>query len=200
MRTILSFVVFWMACAGHAADLPSFDVLRVGSKTYKGVKVTLQEPSGIRFTHEAGAARASFEELEPEVRAKFNYDPKAAEQFETAKSIETSREQTRQIQAKNLSEAKKLAMGVTGRVLSITSKGVLITDAKQMLPNSEDLVDLPDESAFVICNSEAMVNGQTVSMAVFPRGTYEYTALSGAQRRVKCFTTNFADFWEWLAK
>jgi hypothetical protein len=88
MKTILQLFLLMIACHCSAQELPKFDVLRVGPKTFKGVKVTTQEPSGIRFTHEAGAGRAKWDELEPEVRAKFTFDPVAAKKFEEEKHIE----------------------------------------------------------------------------------------------------------------
>lgn len=105
MRTILCFFVFWMACAAIAADLPSFDVLRVGQKTFKGVKVTTQEPSGIRFTHSDGAGRAKWEELEPDVRAKFTFDPVAAKKFEEEKHIERINQIAADMDAKKAAKA-----------------------------------------------------------------------------------------------
>lgn len=86
MKTLPILVALALMSAYLPADeLPKFDVLRAGTKLYRGVKVTAVEPSGIRFTHDAGAGRAKFDELEPEVKSKFTIDPAKAAEFEAEK-------------------------------------------------------------------------------------------------------------------
>jgi hypothetical protein len=107
MKTILHLFLMLVACQCFAQELPKFDVLRVGQKTFKGVTVTTQEPSGIRFTHEAGAGRAKWDELEPDVRAKFTFDPVAAKKFEEEKHIERMNQIAADIDAKKAAKQGK---------------------------------------------------------------------------------------------
>ena len=164
-------------------------MLNVGSKVYKTVKVTAIEPSGIRFSHADGAGRAKFEELDEATRKKFNYDPAKATEFEQKKEIARLEEK---LAMTILDGAAASMTGVSGRVQSITDKGVLLTDAKMM--RDKEMVALPDDAAFLICPTAGVVNGQRIDQVAWPRGHFEFTTVLGARRKVKCFTTSIDDY------
>jgi hypothetical protein len=107
MKTLLHLLFIFVAAPCFAQELPKFEVLRVGQKTFRDVKVTAQEPSGIRFTHEGGAGRAKWEELEPEVSAKFTFDPVAAKKFEEQRYIARMNQIAAEIDAKNAARKGK---------------------------------------------------------------------------------------------
>lgn len=203
MKTLLILLSLAGAAMICAAELPKFDVLNVGTKTYRGVKVTAIEPSGIRFTHESGAARAKFEELEPDVRSKFTFDPAAAKQFEAdrahqMKMAALSAQETK-LTEELVKMAKQSAVRVSGRVLSVTDKGVLLTDAQRWRtpadePGYNDVFGLPDGGCFIVCGTRGIVDGHSIDQVVYPRGTFEYPTALGGRRKVKCFTTSLDDY------
>jgi len=113
MKTLLILLSLIGAALLCAEELPKFDVLNVGPKVYKTVKVTAIEPSGIRFSHADGAGRAKFEELDPAVRSQFKFDPDEAKKFEedrTMKLQAAARATTaaKETQAKNSAAAAAL--------------------------------------------------------------------------------------------
>lgn len=53
-------------------------IATLDGQRYEEVSVTRVDPDALSFTHSAGAATVDFENLSPELRAKYNYDPAKA--------------------------------------------------------------------------------------------------------------------------
>jgi hypothetical protein len=81
MKALLVFAVLMLATT---RALLCDDFKTVDGKEYKNVTVSRTEPDGIIVTSNSGIIKLYFSELPPDVRTKYNYNPKKARDFAAA--------------------------------------------------------------------------------------------------------------------
>jgi hypothetical protein len=98
MKAFLVFIALMFATTS-ASLCDDFKML--DGKEYKHVTVSRREPDGIVITTNSGIIKLYFSELPPDVRAKYNYDPKKAQEFAAADARQQQllREQTQRDRA-----------------------------------------------------------------------------------------------------
>lgn len=199
MKTLL--IVLAMGCAVGAEELPKFDVLNVGTKTYRSVKVTAVEPSGIRFSHESGAALAKFEELEPDIRSKFTFDPAAAKKFEAEQAALRRKaafaaQQVRQDEELAAAVKKAPTIHIEAKIQQVMKDGLLLSQGHWFEPGFRHDLD----GAKVLCNPSGHAEGEWIEADVFPAGTFEYRTVLGASRTVKFYILGAERYKQWLTR
>lgn len=187
MKTLSMLLLLLCLVTICAEELPKFDVLHVGTKTYRAVKVTAVEPGGIRFTHESGAARVKFEELETEIRSKFTFDPAEAKKFDQEREIQRLEGVKAAMDAKSeqkmRGDAKKILTHIEGKVQQVLKDGLLLSEVSWMEPGYKHRLD----GAKVICSPKGHADGEWIEADVYPAGTYSYTTVLGAKRTVQLY-------------
>lgn len=71
-------------CALCTASSAAEEIVTVDGRTYEGATITRTEPDGIVIMHAAGVAKIPFTELSEELRARFRYNPAAAQKHASA--------------------------------------------------------------------------------------------------------------------
>ncbi len=214
MKTIL--VVLALLCTSLRAE----DIKLTDGQTFKDATITGRDALGVTITHSAGIARIPYADLPEELRRKFNYDPKQAQaQAEAERKAEIQRAQERQAfqlqdaeKAANAATSEaldKAAIAVVGKVLSVTSNGVLLTDATIGIPVMKNVVvsrnpldgapryarqkgiDTVDSKEPIFIYGVAdVVDCDQYSGKVYPAPTYSYTSAGGAARTVRAFAAS----------
>lgn len=135
MRILLALLLATMA----SYALSTYDTLTTKSgRTFESVRVTKEEPDGIRITHAEGAGKILFTDLPEEILAFYNYDPAAATAHQqelraTQQRIAAERQAQQQNQKINdLLEAQ--AIQFTAEIFQIIEGGLL---AKKAFANEE---------------------------------------------------------------
>lgn len=196
MKTLFT----WLACAAVAlADPIKFPKLKVNGKEYTNVVVTAVEADGIKITHAAGISRIPFEQLDEEVKKIFGVDEELLRSIrERAAAEKAGRAQAAKIDkaASKISEALlKSRICITGNVLSVGAKGLLLTDVTYNGKWSDQNV--------IVKGKYNSVDGDRVMVNCWPVGNMQYTSVLGAERTVRAFTQSpdeFMKFAGWSSK
>ena len=82
-------ISFVLGIGGSAADDSVLETL--SGRTYYGVKVVKIDPNGVLFRHRDGAAKVTFDDMNPEIREYLGLDARKAAAFEKAHRPSKSR-------------------------------------------------------------------------------------------------------------
>lgn len=77
-------LLLWAAMGAHAALEEKFDVLQIGTHTYKNVTVTTKAKNYIFILHSAGMTNIRVQDLPPELREQLGYGQKPATESKPA--------------------------------------------------------------------------------------------------------------------
>lgn len=134
-----------------ASAKPDYETLTIpGGKTYKNVTVSKVNALELSIIHESGAASIPLASLSPELQEKYNYDPKAAEQYrqkeaEANAKIAKARAKKQFYAAEEASKAKavKFYPDVTNAKSKLVARMVEINE--QLKEADDDLYYSPDK-------------------------------------------------------
>lgn len=147
-------------------------------ETLKGVKyynVSVQrvEPDGITIRHSSGLLKISFNDLPQEVRNKFNYDPAKHQHYYDFQKEQAQRARVAQ-------ELERKARHLRFRLAQVMDDGSLAYTGKYGKYGWEN----DDEPIFIEGLVKGVVDGDTLSEKLYPIGTYTYTTVQGASKKV----------------
>ncbi len=196
------------------------DIKLLNGTLLKDAKITSYDAIGVTITHSAGIARVPFDELPAELRQKFTYDPeKAHAQADAEARAIAQRAQEQQslqnnaaheaAEAQLAQELDKVAVTITGKVLSVAPDGLLLSHVSVKVPALKDVVVWrnpldgspryarvpgfdtirPDEPIFIY-GAHGLVDGDIYSAVVYPAPHYSYAAASGAAKTVRAFAAS----------
>lgn len=208
---LLVFFCFLISC--HARS--TYDSLTTKSgRTYESVRVTKEEPDGIRITHAEGAAKILFTDLPDEIVVFYNYDPNAAEAHKQ-KVLEDRLAAEKERKSRALLKEKGLE--IEGTVLQVHEEGLLITDAITAMIEFPDGTERPASQAameeasklkktppmrevklapgelsliFLEQNPAGIVDNQKIKALAWPIGTYRYVDSAGRARTIPRYTSS----------
>jgi|GEM_PF-6997853 len=201
LKLIIACLVF--AASSYAEDLT------LGGVVYKSAAVTQENAAYVKVTHSSGIARIKISELEEEWKHKFGFDAAASEEF-LGREAE-AKGQRQALEKKKAAEdavMKKhyLAYGKANQVFDggilgdITFNKILVLEPGQMIPKGTKFehkgkTHVVTEEWSCLSRIEdvkdQMVDGKEWTGSVWPNGTYQYTAVSGAIRTVPRYTACF---------
>jgi hypothetical protein len=130
----MKIIIFFVAMVSAAHAISNFDTLTTKSgRTYETVKVTKQDPDGIRITHSEGAAKVFFTDLPDDILAVYDYNPDAAKAYqeENRQRIQKANAE-RQAAAFNEKVAnllKEQAIIFTAEIFQVVPGGILAKNA-----------------------------------------------------------------------
>ena len=215
MRAVSIACLFGFAMIANAEDIKL-----ANGTVLKDAKITSQDAIGVTITHSSGIGRYSYDMLPEDQRRKFTYDPaKAREQADAEARAAAQRAQTEQAlrdqKAQEVAAAQisdqldKAAVTISGKVLSVTPDGLLLSHVEVKIPAMKDVVVWrnpldgapryarqpgfdtisPDEPIFVY-GARGLVDGDSYSAVVYPAPHHSYQAVSGAAKTVRAFAAS----------
>jgi hypothetical protein len=209
------FCLLAMVSACHA--ISNFDTLTTKSgRTYETVRVTKQDPDGIRITHSEGAAKIFFTDLPNDILALYDYNPDAAKAHQQ-KILET------RLAAENEKKAQALlderGIEIEGKVFQVQENGVLVIEAVTAMLSFPDGTERPASPAslkaaskltkappmrevnvspsdlssiFIEGSQTGLVDNQRFTALVWPIGTHRYLNTQGIARTIPKYTATAA--------
>ena len=181
-----------LAASSVIGDQPkeSLTFTTKSGKVFNDAKLTRVAGDSITVTTSTGVARIQFEDMPAELAKKYGI---SAETAAESREYRAKREAAWRLEVKKVEGESGARIRVEGRVQSVTETGLLLSDA-HWWPKDGIGIALPDGGAFVICNTRGLVDGESIDELLYPRGTFAYTTVLGARRKVKCFTTSLEGY------
>ena len=175
------------------------DITTTTGTKYSNVTINRADPDGLVVMTESGVIKIPFSILSMELQAKYGYDPqKAAKYQETVQAAVAQRQaeaksfnQQMAAQATESGELENASVQISGKVLSVTSLGVLLGHVRIEMPVTKDvfvkrgvLDDGSHESRTVMGSVQqrdvfiygvtGLVDGDTFSGKVYPGPVYSH--------------------------
>ena len=179
---VMLFVVGIIAAHADETNL----TLTVDGQTYSNVVFGTVSPSSVSIRHSDGIARIPLAKLPPDLQTKFGYDPENAANWQKYEAIVAETAQLR----KQLEEIHKNSrIGIMGEVADVVEgKGVILT-VKFASNNNKDVEEkrmwgIKPVDWFLVCDTSNLVNDSKVQCLAYPDGTYTYTTVMGAHRKI----------------
>ena len=209
-------LLFFLLCVSLRAD----DIKTTDGQIFKDATITKNDAIGVIISHSDGIARVTYDRLPEELRKKFNYDPKQAQaQADAERAAAMKRAQAAQAfeqqQAAVAADAAagkaldQLAIAIVGKVLSVSTNGILLTDATIGIPVMKDVVverngldgspryakkpgidTIASKEPIFIYGVGGLVDGDQYSGKVYPAPNYSYTSAIGAAKTVRAFAAS----------
>jgi|SRR5581483_11570485 len=203
-----------------ASVVHSEDIKLLNGGVLKDATITSYDAIGVTITHSSGISRVPYNELPAELRQKFSYDPKKAqEQVEAETRAARQRaqqerllldQQSQEAAAAELSEQlDKAAVRISGKVLSVTPDGLLLIGVSIKVPAKKDVVvwrnpldgspryarvpgfnTIRSDEPIFVYGAHGLVDGDLYAALVYPGPDYSYTAASRAAKTVRAFSAS----------
>jgi hypothetical protein len=200
MRPLLVIIVtFAVLAVSSLAD----DIKLTSGEILKDATITGRDAIGVSIKHSAGIARISYDLLPPELRKTFSYDAqKAKEQADLENNAALQRAQLEEAyrtqrakeaaQADKSDQLEKAATTVSGKVLSVTARGVLlITDLPDIRGRATIDVEVDptvrEGELIFVYGVTGLVDGDYYSGSVYPAPSYSYNSRGNVARTVHAF-------------
>jgi len=157
-------------------------------KVYEGVTVRDVDPDGIRIFHSGGATKVKFRDLPETIREKYGYDPAKEKEFlekqqaERKAARQAAMARKRAAAERRAEEERKAKMRAQSRVIhveviQVVNDGLIVFNrengATQFIFMNPDFYDVAEDDRY--------------SQRVVPAGTYEYTSVLGANKRIRAW-------------
>lgn len=195
-------------------------------KEFTEVKVTGYDAVQLKIMHAAGMARIPFQKLPEEIQKAFGYDPAKAADHLAGESAQKAVREESQARAALVNSSRKIFVGKIfqvaerGVLLENVQWGI---GKKEEVGNEERVLTgmanglhksgptygtrtttdwdyvmrpLGEDLVMVKCKTSDLVDGGAFTGVVYPFGTYSYTAVSGARKTIKAYTTSVSEFLE----
>lgn len=181
------------------------DFKLLNGKEYKGVTVSKVEPDGLRLMTDAGIEKIPFDQLPPEIGAKYGYDPKKATEY--AKTVDANRAAVEQAQAraraavaqkKALKEREASSQVFRFKVDQVVPGGAIVTPYESYSVGGSDSgvglggsvgtsYRLGSKTAFVkgVSAIAGIAEDQALNVLAYRDGVYTFTDTFGASRTVE---------------
>ncbi len=201
ITTLMAFAI--LGAASLAQDQKPFTLKTQDGTEYKECIVKRVLPNGLQIEYYDGAATIPFSNLPEEIQKKFGYDPIKGEEFSRAQATARAEAQRtaalRSATAKAEKAIRDASLQVELKIIQVLDDGVIakgtyFQDAgydvheggRTWRAGTYDGTG----TIFVVTDTKQWVDGDSISGAIYPAGTYTYTNLSGARAKIRRYATS----------
>lgn len=218
MKRLFAIILF-LSPGNH---LYAEDITTTSGTQYTNVTIRRVLPDGLVIDTESGVEKIPFAILPKELQIKYGYAPQKAAKYNEAvraaaaqrqAALETIKQQKAE-EAKNAADSEaldKATVAVSGKVISVSSKGVLLSEAAIAMPMIKNVVverspltgavtyapkqvmeTVTSEEPIFIYGVTGFVDGEMFSGKVYPAPNFSYTSVIGAAKAVRAFAVSKA--------
>ncbi len=178
MKALLAAILFPLVALAADVTLPAS--LSIGDEKYTGVAYLSNDGAFLQFTHDAGIARVRISQLPADLQNALGYNAK-----DEAAALENEKTRRQNVAAADQMRAQKQQLA---QAISAMEEAGIDASMRAISVTKEGAICMVDDLVIFVYGLQCY-DGDRVESRIYPAGSYNYTAVSGAAKRVRAFAT-----------